>query len=39
MPRYREALVVNLADKLCATAEIMQIWRNLGLRRAVLSGA
>ena len=39
MPRCREAAVVNLADKLCATAEIMQIWRNLGLRRAVLSGA
>ena len=27
MPRYREALVVNLADKLCATAEVV------GLRR------
>ena len=38
-PRSREAAAVCLADKLCATAEIMQIWRNLGLRRAVLSGA
>ncbi|UQT49533.1 phosphohydrolase [Flavonifractor plautii] len=37
--RSREAAAVCLADKLCATAEIMQIWRNLGLRRAVLSGA
>ena len=27
MPRYRESLVVNLADKLCATAEVV------GLRR------
>jgi len=27
MPRYKEALVVNLADKLCATAEVV------GLRR------
>ena len=27
MPRYKEALVVNLADKLCATAEAV------GLRR------
>ena len=38
-PRSREAAAGCLADKLCATAEIMQIWRNLGLRRAVLSGA
>lgn len=31
-PPSREAAAVCLADKLCATAEIMQIWRNLGLR-------
>lgn len=37
MPRYREAYVVNLADKLCATAEVMRVWRKT--RRRVLSVA
>ena len=35
MPRYKEAVVVNLADKLCATVEVLQIWRRLRLRRTV----
>ena len=35
MPRYKEAVVVNLADKLCATLEVTQIWRRLKLRRTV----
>lgn len=38
-PRCREAAAVCAADKLCAIAEIMQIWRRLGLRRACLTGA
>ena len=29
MPRYREALVVNLADKLCATAEVVRLYHYL----------
>lgn len=37
MPRYRESCVVNLADKACATAEVMRIWRRLKLRRTVVS--
>ena len=35
MPHYKEAVVVNLADKLCATLEVMKIWRRLKLRRTV----
>lgn len=33
MPRYREAVVVNLADKLCATAEVCRIYHMMGMRR------
>ena len=36
-PRCREALTVNLADKLCATAEVTHIWRRLALRRILLA--
>ena len=32
-PRYREAVVVNLADKLCATAEVCRIYHMMGMRR------
>lgn len=32
-PRYREAVVVNLADKLCATAEVFRIYHAMGMRR------
>ena len=31
MPRYKESLVVNLADKLCATAEVSHLYH--GIRR------
>ncbi|MGN8876334.1 HD domain-containing protein [Pseudoflavonifractor sp. HCP28S3_F10] len=34
-PRSMEAAVVNLADKLCATAEVVQIWRRMRMRRLV----
>lgn len=37
MPRYPESYVVNLADKLCATAEVMRVWRKT--RRRVLAVA
>lgn len=33
MPRYREAVVVNLADKICATAEVFRIYHAMGMRR------
>ena len=36
LPRSREAWVVSLADKLCATAEVMGIWKRLKMR-AVLA--
>ena len=36
LPRSREAWVVSLADKLCATAEVVQLFRRLKLR-AVLA--
>lgn len=29
MPRYREAFVVNLADKLCASAEVVGFYRHV----------
>ena len=35
--RCRGALTVNLADKLCATAEVTHIWRRLALRRILLA--
>ena len=34
-PRYGEAYVVNLADKACATMEVMRIWRRMKLQRVV----
>ena len=33
MPRYKEALVVNLADKVCATAEVFHLYHYLRARR------
>ena len=35
-PRGREALVVNVADKVCAIAEVLQIWRRMRIYRALL---
>lgn len=32
LPRSREAWVVSLADKLCATAEVLGVWRRLKMR-------
>ena len=32
LPRSREAWVVSLADKLCATIETVQLWKRLKLR-------
>ena len=32
LPRSREAWVVTLADKLCATAEVLGVWRRLKMR-------
>ncbi|WP_297210201.1 HD domain-containing protein [uncultured Flavonifractor sp.] len=37
IPRCREAAAVCLADKLCATAELLRIWRATRLRRAALA--
>ena len=37
MPRCREALVVNLADKLCATAEVLGYWRRSRVREKAMS--
>ncbi|NCE63801.1 HD domain-containing protein [Pseudoflavonifractor sp. 524-17] len=34
-PRSKEAAVVNLADKFCATAEVTQIWRAMRMRQLV----
>lgn len=34
-PRSKEAAVVNLSDKLCATVEAAQIWRRMRMRRLV----
>ncbi len=36
-PHSREAAAVCLADKLCAVAEVLQVWRRLALRRALLA--
>ena len=36
MPRCREALVVNLADKLCATAEVLGYWRRSRVREKAM---
>lgn len=39
LPRCREAVVVNLADKLCATLEVAQLYRMLSSRRRLLQAA
>ena len=36
-PRCREAAAVCVADKVCAIAELLRIWRRLSLRRAALN--
>ena len=36
-PRSPEAAVVNLADKFCATLEVSQLWRVMGMRRLVMA--
>lgn len=33
MPRYRESVVVNVADKICATCEVCRIYHMMGMRR------
>lgn len=35
-PRSKEACVVNLSDKLCATAEVLGYWRNSSMKRMVM---
>ena len=37
IPRCREAAAVCLADKLCATAEVLKIWKGTRLRREALA--
>ena len=37
MPHCREAAAVCLADKLCATAEVLGFWRSARLRRMALA--
>lgn len=37
MPRCPEAAVVNLADKLCATAEVLGYWRRSRVREKAMS--
>lgn len=37
LPRSREAAVVSLADKMCATVEVVQIWRWMEMRRLVMA--
>ena len=37
MPHYREAYVVNLADKLCATAEVLGYWRHSRVKQMALA--
>ncbi|MEG2097220.1 MAG: phosphohydrolase [Pseudoflavonifractor sp.] len=37
MPHYREAYVVNLADKLCATAEVFGYWRRSRMKQIVMA--
>ena len=33
LPRYRESLVVNLADKICTVCEVLRLYRMLGVRK------
>ena len=37
LPRSRVAIAVNLADKLCATIEVAQLYRLIPLRRRLLA--
>lgn len=37
MPHCREAYVVNLADKLCATAEVFGYWRRSHMKQIVMA--
>ena len=37
MPRCREAFVVNLSDKLCATAEVAGYWRRSRVREMAMA--
>ena len=37
MPRCREAYVVNLADKLCCTAELLGYWKRSQVRRMAMA--
>lgn len=37
LPRSREAWTVSLADKLCATVEVVQIYRRMKLRAILVS--
>ena len=36
-PRFAESKIVNLADKICATAEVLHIYHLLRIRRQLLS--
>ena len=35
IPRYRESVVVNLADKICACVEMLRLYRKIGAARAL----
>ena len=37
MPKYREAYVVNLADKFCATAEVLGYWKRSRVKRLAMA--
>ena len=37
LPRSRVAIAVNLADKLCATIEVAQLYRIIPLRRRLMA--
>ena len=36
-PRFAESKIVNLADKICATAEVLHIYHLMRIRRQLLS--
>lgn len=33
LPRYRESLVVNLADKICTVCEVLRLYKLMGVRK------
>ena len=37
MPKYRESYVVNLADKFCATAEVLGYWKRSRVKRLAMA--